>query len=59
VFNGVTLYTRRGDFQENGQGFPVNSAGYCLWGVAIDRTTGNTVGGPGACGLAAIAFTGC
>src|SRR5262249_59945374 len=26
VFNGVTLYTRRGDFQENAEGFLVNGA---------------------------------
>lgn len=44
VFNGVNLYTRRGDFQENSQGFLVNGAGYYLMGIPIDRTTGNPVG---------------
>jgi flagellar hook protein FlgE len=44
VFNGVTLYTRRGDFQENSQGFLVNGAGYYLMGIPIDRSTGNPVG---------------
>src|SRR5262249_32287145 len=33
VFNGVSLYTRRGDFQENSQGFLVNGAGYYLMGI--------------------------
>jgi len=44
VFNGVGLYTRRGDFQENSNGFLVNGAGYYLMGIPIDRTTGNPVG---------------
>jgi len=44
VFNGVSLYTRRGDFQENSQGFLVNGAGYYLMGIPIDRSTGNPVG---------------
>jgi flagellar hook protein FlgE len=44
VFNGVTLYTRRGDFQENRDGFLVNGAGYYLMGIPIDRSTGNPVG---------------
>jgi flagellar hook protein FlgE len=44
VFNGVTLYTRRGDFQENSQGYLVNGAGYYLMGIPIDRSTGNPVG---------------
>ncbi|HEX3638783.1 MAG TPA: flagellar hook-basal body complex protein, partial [Paraburkholderia sp.] len=44
VFSGVNLYTRRGDFQENSQGFLVNGAGYYLMGIPIDRTTGNQVG---------------
>jgi flagellar hook protein FlgE len=44
VFNGVNLYTRRGDFQENSQGFLVNGAGYYLMGIPIDRSTGNPVG---------------
>jgi flagellar hook protein FlgE len=44
VFNGVNLYTRRGDFQENQAGFLVNGAGDYLMGIPIDRTTGNPVG---------------
>src|SRR5215470_3945788 len=44
VFSGVNLYTRRGDFQENSQGFLVNGAGYYLMGIPIDRSTGNPVG---------------
>jgi flagellar hook protein FlgE len=44
VFNGVNLYSRRGDFQENENGFLVNGAGYYLMGIPIDRTTGNPVG---------------
>lgn len=44
VFNGVSLYTRRGDFQENSQGFLVNGAGYYLMGIPIDQSTGNPVG---------------
>jgi len=44
VFNGVSLYTRRGDFQENSQGFLVNGAGYYLMGIPIDRSGGNPVG---------------
>jgi flagellar hook protein FlgE len=44
VFNGVDLYTRRGDFQENENGYLVNGAGYYLMGIPIDRTTGNPVG---------------
>lgn len=44
VFNGVSLYTRRGDFKENQAGFLVNGAGYYLMGVPIDRSTGNPVG---------------
>jgi flagellar hook protein FlgE len=44
VFNGVNLYSRRGDFRENENGFLVNGAGYYLMGIPIDRTTGNPVG---------------
>src|SRR6266851_2462908 len=39
-FNGVNLYTRRGDFQVQ-DGFLVNGAGYYLMGVPIDAKTGN------------------
>jgi flagellar hook protein FlgE len=44
VFNGVTDYTQRGDFQVNANGNLVNGAGYYLMGVAVDPTTGNPVG---------------
>jgi flagellar hook protein FlgE len=44
VFNGVTNYTRAGDFQVNSQGYLVNSSGYYLMGVAVDPKTGNALG---------------
>ena len=44
VFNGVTDYTRRGDFQVNTNGYLVNGAGYYLMGVAVDPKTGNPLG---------------
>jgi flagellar hook protein FlgE len=44
VFNGVTDYTKRGDFQVNANGNLVNGAGYYLMGVSVDPTTGNPVG---------------
>ena len=44
VFNGVTDYTRRGDFQLNANGNLVNGAGYYLMGVAVDPKTGNPIG---------------
>jgi flagellar hook protein FlgE len=44
VFNGVTDYTQRGDFQVNANGNLVNGAGYYLMGVAVDPTTGNPIG---------------
>ena len=44
VFNGVTDYTRRGDFQVNANGNLVNGAGYYLMGVAVDAKTGNPLG---------------
>ncbi len=44
VFNGVTDYTQRGDFQVNANGNLVNGAGYYLMGVTVDPTTGNPVG---------------
>jgi flagellar hook protein FlgE len=44
VFNGVTYYTRRGDFQVNANGNLVNGAGYYLMGVAVDPKTGNPLG---------------
>jgi flagellar hook protein FlgE len=44
VFNGVTDYTRAGDFQVNANGNLVNGAGYYLMGVAVDPKTGNALG---------------
>ncbi len=44
VFNGVTNYTRRGDFQLNANGNLVNGAGYYLMGVTVDAKTGNPQG---------------
>jgi flagellar hook protein FlgE len=44
VFGGVDLYTRRGDFQVDQNGFLVNGAGYFLEGIPVDPTTGNPVG---------------
>ena len=39
VFDGVTEYTRRGDFQVNANGNLVNGAGYYLMGVAVELAT--------------------
>ena len=44
VFDGVDLYTRRGDFATDKSGFLVNGAGYYLMGIPVDSTTGNLVG---------------
>jgi flagellar hook protein FlgE len=44
VFNDANLYSRRGDFQENKDGYLVNGAGYFLMGIPIDATTGNPIG---------------
>ena len=44
VFGGVNLYTRRGDFQSDKNGFLVNQAGYYLMGLPVDPTTGNPTG---------------
>jgi flagellar hook protein FlgE len=44
VFNGVTDYTRRGDFQVDANGNLVNGAGYYLMGVSVDPNTGNPTG---------------
>jgi flagellar hook protein FlgE len=44
IFSGVNLYTRRGDFQLNAQGYMVNGAGYYLMGLPIDPTTGSPTG---------------
>ena len=44
VFNGVTDYTRAGDFQVNANGYLVNGAGYYLMGTTVDPKTGNPTG---------------
>jgi flagellar hook protein FlgE len=44
TFNGVTDYTRAGDFQVNSQGYLVNGAGYYLMGMNVDPKTGNPEG---------------
>ena len=44
TFDGSDLYTRRGDFQTNKDGYLVNGAGYYLMGIPIDATTGNLSG---------------
>ncbi len=44
VFNSITDYTRRGDFQVNANGNLVNGAGYYLMGVTVDPNTGNPTG---------------
>lgn len=44
VFSGSNLYTRRGDFTLNKDGYLVNGSGYYLMGIPIDGATGNPVG---------------
>jgi flagellar hook protein FlgE len=44
TFNGVTDYTRAGDFQVNANGNLVNGAGYYLMGINVDPKTGNPTG---------------
>ena len=44
TFGGSNLYTRRGDFQTDKDGFLVNGAGYYLMGVPVDAKTGNLAG---------------
>lgn len=44
IFNSENLYTRRGDFELNADGYLVNSAGYYLKGLPINPTTGNVTG---------------
>lgn len=41
VFSGIDLYTRRGDFQLDRNGYLVNGAGYYLKGLDIDPTAGS------------------
>jgi flagellar hook protein FlgE len=44
TFVGVDLYTRRGDFQLDKDGFLVNGSGYYLKALPIDSVTGNVLG---------------
>lgn len=44
VFDGINMYTRRGDFQPDKNGYLVNGAGYYLMGIPVDASTGNLVG---------------
>ena len=44
TFTGVDMYTRRGDFQLDQNGYLVNGAGYFLSGIPIDTPTGNATG---------------
>jgi flagellar hook protein FlgE len=44
TFGGTDLYSRRGDFNTDRNGFLVNGAGYYLKGIPIDPTTGNLTG---------------
>ena len=45
TFGGVDLYTRRGDFTVDKDGFLVNGAGYYLRGSSIDPVSGELRGG--------------
>ena len=44
IFSGVDLYSRRGDFELDRNGYLVNGAGYFLKGLALDPVTGNPSG---------------
>src|SRR5665647_108272 len=44
TFTGGTMYTRRGDFQLDKDGYLVNGAGYYLMGLPVDASTGNVSG---------------
>ncbi len=44
VFTGQDLYTRRGDFEMDADGYLVNGSGYFLMGLKLDPVTGNAVG---------------
>ena len=44
LFSGVNVYTRRGDFEPDRNGYLVNGAGYYLKGLTLDPTTGNVTG---------------
>jgi flagellar hook protein FlgE len=44
TFNGVSDYTRAGNFAMNNEGYLVNGSGYYLMGIPVDPTTGNPTG---------------
>ena len=44
TFAGADLYSRRGDFSTDQNGYLVNGAGYYLKGIAVDPATGNLTG---------------
>jgi flagellar hook protein FlgE len=44
VFGGTDLYSRRGDFELDRNGYLVNGAGYYLKGVKMDPITGDLIG---------------
>lgn len=44
TFSGATLFTRRGDFEKDKDGYLVNGSGNYLEGLPIDQTTGNVSG---------------
>ncbi|WP_420102083.1 flagellar hook protein FlgE [Bosea sp. (in: a-proteobacteria)] len=44
TFSNKNLYTRRGDFDFDANGYLVNGAGYFLKGLKIDQVTGQLVG---------------
>ena len=44
VFGGSDLYTRRGDFSLDKNGYLVNGAGYYLKALPVDSATGNVTG---------------
>lgn len=44
TFSEEDLYTRRGDFSVDQNGYLVNGAGYYLMGIPLDPATGNPIG---------------
>jgi flagellar hook protein FlgE len=44
TFDSLPLYTRRGDFQIDSDGYLVNGGGYYLMGSPVDPKTGNSTG---------------
>jgi flagellar hook protein FlgE len=44
TFSGTDLYSRRGDFTTDQNGYLVNGAGYYLKGIPVDPATGNLTG---------------